>query len=227
MREFPILFAGPLVREIRAGRKTETRRLLSPQPPSQEAVRQTVGDGYDLRMHAEGHVDVVGPVEAVRRLMPGRRQPVWRSPYGVAGDRLWVRETWRTAACLDDKSPTRIAEDCLGVGYTGPWAPIWYRADDTFNRAVPRAEAEAERAWGGPGRWRPSIHMPRWASRLTLRVEDVRVERLQAIDEEGARAEGVQDRAAFAALWDGLAGPGASWADDPWVWVVRFEREAL
>jgi hypothetical protein len=99
----------------------------------------------------------------------------------------------------------------------------FYRAD---NKAAP-----------DDVRWRPSIHMPRWASRITLRITDIRVERLQDISEDDARAEGVKPldyaahhvadgcgaRIAFEQLWNTINGPGA-WEANPWVWVVAFER---
>lgn len=135
------------------------------------------------------------------------------SPFGGVGDRLWVREAWnRTNPGGND-----------GVFY--------YRADSHFPAGI----------GGGPiwpdASWRPSIHMPRQASRLTLRVNGVRVERLNAISEEDAIAEGLlrTDRGAwlpgpcdhpqwaFRELWNQVYGPDA-WDANPWVWVVCFER---
>jgi hypothetical protein len=125
-------------------------------------------------------------------------------PFGAPGDLLWVREAWAPVPALDGAYP---------------------------HHAVYRADGRTET------RWRPSIHMPRWASRLTLRVTSVRVERLQAITEEDARAEGVaaddisrvgvpcySARQNFERLWDSLAAEGSRWRDDPWVWVIGFER---
>ena len=129
----------------------------------------------------------------------------------AAGDRLWVRETW-TAAMHEPKGPA----DCL------------YRADD--NRCV---EDLAE------AKWTPSIHMPRWACRLVLPLVSVRVERVQDITEEDARAEGLRRtengwtdgttgydvtsaRAAFQELWASIYGQ-ASWDVNPWVWVAEWE----
>ena len=131
-------------------------------------------------------------------------------PYDA--DRLWVRETWAMHHAWDTKPPGQAAQS----------KRLWYRADT------------AEHIIDGRGRWRPSIYMPRWASRLTLPVESIRVERLQDITEADAIAEGVGElgrvtdaRGAFVALWESINGkrPGCSWADDPWVWVVSFPRE--
>jgi len=148
-----------------------------------------------------------------------------RCPYGRPGDLLWVRERF-----FPDETggPPYYAADYLGTESGTPCEP------------------------GEPWRWKPSIHMPRWASRLTLEVTGVRVERLQDISEADALAEGVEllgdgwwlmdspyhdvvehgtpdpshkYRYHFAALWDSINGkrPGCSWADNPWVWVVAYE----
>lgn len=133
-------------------------------------------------------------------------------PYNFAarwtpGDLLWVRETWA------------LEGDNVGDGYKPGSCKALYRAD-YHNKSV---------AW----RWRPSIHMPRAASRITLRVTSVRVERLQEISEQDAAAEGVSKadvtgwisyRTSFPLLWDSINAERAPWASNPWVWVVAFER---
>lgn len=179
MKERGIIFSGPMVYAIQEDRKTQTRRIVKPQPDGETVMHVNYGHGWS---------------EALR------------CPYGVAGDRLWVRETF----ALESKS------------YAGD--KVRYRAD------------------GKPtsGAWRPSIHMPRWASRITLEITGVRVERLQEISEADAKAEGViptgrrathkwcngedvSHRRQFADLWDSLHGKGA-WEQNPWVWVVEFRR---
>lgn len=140
-----------------------------------------------------------------------------RAPAGDVGDLLWVRETcWINTEEGDGRKPL-----------------VAYRADGEM----------PDYMRGGGVRWRPPMFMPRWASRLTLRVTDVRAERLQEIAEEDARAEGIlglptddmphdefraPSRAAFARAWDAMHGtkPGASWADSPWVWRIAFDRVA-
>ena len=150
----------------------------------------------------------------------------FREPAYRAGDRLWVREAWYAARSLDRTPPREIPRDA-----------------DIEHAATARSYAEI----GLKGRLRPGIHMPRWASRLTLHVTDVRVQRLQDISEDDARAEGIehdQDRsrgnviawrdyldrggkcgtaiASFRSLWDSLNAERAPWSSNPWVVAVTF-----
>lgn len=140
-------------------------------------------------------------------------------PYGEPGDRLWLRETWQGPLTPeDDPYPEGLYSPkfCEYKADGGP-APEFMTADDKL-----------------VCRWRPSIHMPRWASRITLEVTGVRVELLQACNEVDAIAEGApwaacgspQDgshKAGFAQLWESINGPG-SWEANPWVWVVEFQK---
>lgn len=148
--------------------------------------------------------------------------PVVKSPFGGPGDRLWVRET-------------HALRDCQPHGY--PQCVISYEADQAsmladMGEADPLQRVEYE----APARWRPSIHMPRWASRITLEVTAVRVERLQTIKDFDAYQEGAQSEAGtitgpycmsyaqgFRTLWQSIYGPGA-WAENPWVWVYSFRK---
>lgn len=164
-------------------------------------------------------------------------------PYGQPGDRLWVRETWRTAKLLDSKSPAAIGEMCTEAGYTNPWAPLAYEADGYQNSEWRGFDLGGD---AEPGKTRVSIHMPRWASRILLEITAVRVERLQDISEADARAEGiaafdvafagdkrrdpltqqhptVRFADAFCDLWQSINGE-QSWHENPWVWVVEFKR---
>lgn len=219
MRERPIPFNGPMVQAVLAGTKTMTRRQ----------VRDTGLYAIDASIH--------GGTTAARELASLATQ----CPYGRPGDRLWVREPWRSSADLDKRSGSEIADLCLDAGYNVPWAPIQYEADG------------ARRDWqhtgtpphGGPpkpGRYRHARFMPRWASRLVLEVTGVRVERLQDINEGDAQGEGCAPawldaddnltvhahrqptyRQGFARLWREINGPDA-WDANPWVWVVAFRR---
>lgn len=213
-----------MVRAILNGTKRQTRRIVKPQPITNAVVFGS-------------------------------------TPYGMPGDRLWVRETWRTDIDYDPFAPTQI----------DPAASLYYVADgaNIVNHSDP-----SEHQWG---KTRVSIHMPRWASRLTLELTRVRIERLHDITEADAWAEGIgrevgrerplealfnvcmafpklnigtlaaddptlftfgndrntptdyerviatTGRGVYAALWEGINGPG-SWAANPWVWVLDFRR---
>lgn len=141
------------------------------------------------------------------------------SPYGHPGDRMWVRETWRVTEDGGQPEPG---------GST--YCIIKYRADDA--QATYGLGDDLAPYYADNGRWRSSIHMPRWASRITLEVTHVRVERLQAITEADAVAEGVEyerpidPRDAFRRLWWSIDG-AESWNANPWVWVVEFKRVTL
>lgn len=206
MKERPILFNGAMVRALLAGTKTQTRRVVKPQP-------RRVDGGVPF-----------GDAPAWAHAEPG--SAMMRCPYGKPGDWLWVKETWRTARSLDNKSPNAMGEMCIDAGYRKPWAPLAYEADGHRNTEWRGFEMAGD---AEPGKTRVSIHMPRWASRITLEITSVRVERLQDISEADAIAEGVYtDPAspaydAYAQLWDEINGPG-SWAANPWVWVLEFRR---
>lgn len=207
-KERPILFSSEMVREILDGRKTQTRRVMKPQP-------DRVVSGLERRITAAGNWlwgNRIGSlIEATSR----------KCPYGQPGDLLWVRETWQTWQVFDDIKPTQMPAEKMKHG-------INYLASD--------------KAWDS--KVRPSIFMPRWASRITLRVKNVRVERVQDISEDDIWAEGIdpvtvdsggftpwgesidiQDyHRPFIDLWDSInAKRGYSWESNPWVWVVEFE----
>lgn len=182
MRERPMLFSAPMVRAILEGRKTQTRRVVKPQPTGALAAR-------------------------------GRTA----CPCGQPGDRLWVRETHAVY-----QAHGQHRED--GERW-GPWGglPTTVSPDRTqvvyYREGFDRCD---------PGRWRPSIHMPRWASRITLEVTGVRAERLHDITEADAVAEGASTAGPFAVyhfmdLWTSING-AESWNGNPWVWVIEFKR---
>lgn len=189
-----------MVRAILEGRKTQTRRVVKPQPTSEpfqstiEARRWHWRNGYE------------GPGPSVF-------DPSAKCPYS-AGDRLWVRETWAVDDSLD-----MVRASQLEFGGRRPVKVHWL-ADG------PKPK--------GFGKSRPGIFLPREAPRLFLSVTDVDMERLQDIDEEAAKAEGMTavsldwsgytKRAAFRDLWDGINGKRAPFASNPWVWVISFVR---
>lgn len=236
MRERPIVFSGPMVRAIIEGRKTQTRMVVKPKPVGKQRVIEglahvTVGmdPSDDGRVWYVG--DCVNPVVEVR------------CPYGSPGDRLWVREKWRSA----------WHEDLF--------ASVQYAADSSYRKPEFDDEDEGHRfaymcevCNGDKEPWRSPLHMWREMSRITLEVTAVRVERLQAISHADAIAEGVQterdhyggdvplmvhgsvawhryDEQACSAvsavesyrtLWESINGKG-SWNENPWVWVVEFK----
>lgn len=219
IKERPALFSGAMVRATLEGRKTVTRRAIKPQPPEGHKWRGWVVDSTCSKEIGSASWDEAGG--------PLRRNATYaRCPYGKPGDRLWVRETCFINDYREASVPEQERADC----------EIHYRAD-----GIPDFEGEEELI-----RWRPSIHMPRWASRILLEVTDVRVERLQDISDKEIEAEGIdldaladgQDRydmchagsgadgrptlrTAWRELWEST---GGDWDTNPWVWVVEFKR---
>lgn len=222
MKERPILFSAPMVRALLNGSKTVTRRIMKIQQPSDRHVMSVCVSSTDKRCEGRN-----------RWLIPdgSHGSAYFVCPFGQPGDRLWVRETWRTYQSLDDCPPGKIGQGA-GVQYEAGGSNVPGHSDGTLL---------------GMGKRRPSIFMPRWASRITLEVTGVKVERLHDISEEDARAEGVgifipsdegtpkaawslfhADRvwaASFCQLWHEING-GASWDANPWVWAISFRRLA-
>jgi hypothetical protein len=218
VKERPILFSGPMVRAQLDGSKTQTRRVVK--PAGAHHIFQFRGDD-----EARGADEPTGKWAwcSSAHVVSDHIQ----CPFGKPGDRLWVREAWRSTSDLDAHSGARIAELCLDAGYRSPWAPIQYEAD-TARRNWEHTTTPPHDREPAAGRYRHARFMPRWASRITLEVTGVRVERLQDISEADAISEG-WPRDCFPLpwyrdLWDSLAAPGADWAANPWVWVVEFKR---
>lgn len=232
MKERPILMNTFSVRAILDGRKTQTRRVIKPQPE--------VGEEFSVWTGRKKWGD------AVVRFTEHDCEPphsfeesiAKHCPYGVPGDRLWVRETWLTDHQFDDLKPSEVPQHL---------ATLWYQADDAPTPPC-------------MGKTRPSIFMCRWMSRILLEITGVRVERVQDISDDDVAAEGLPYRqstedfaigrspangkwywgfptpawnyvysrdaqCAFEELWDSINGSGDfSWEANPWVWVVEFER---
>lgn len=226
MKERPIIFSGPMVRAILEGKKTQTRRVVK----WPRWVSDLDNAAYQLRAHS-----------AIALFQDGRPIKQYACPYGKPGDRLWVRETWADVNCEAGPAIIYRADHVLS-----PWTD-WciergpdYGAGPSMN--YEKYPGDYTMWWsdllaGEPDHgWKPSIFMPRWASRLTLKVTDVRVERLQEISEEDAIAEGVDCECGpltacghcaqreFKKLWNEInAKRGFGWDGNPWVWVVTFE----
>lgn len=224
MKERPILMNAEMVRAVLDGRKTQTRRPVKPQP-------------YTIPWRdAYGNAD-----EALfwRYAEPREDWPYPRfCPFGQPGDRLWVRETWQEFFD-DEMMPLRPRGPRGRLG--SPDTPdrgsyVFYRADGPVPVQPPLGRAN----------WRPSIHMPRWASRIALEITDVRVERVQDITEDDAIADAGLEAMipehiwyipgedlgttrdpiyAFEHVWDACYGKTHhAWTTNPWVWVVEFRR---
>jgi hypothetical protein len=247
MSDRPILFSGEMVRAILEGRKTQTRRIMKVQPTPNQWV--TVEHYHPIVIDRHGDMQ---PGEEIFGAHWNDGECGLRCPYGAPSDLLWVRETWcLTRDTLDwetggDAASYEWNEDmygdplqCLNGDGLGASAALHYPADgedNTPSEMWPCIGLNGKVLRKKEIRWRPSIHMPRWASRITLRITDIRVERLQDITEDDARAEGVGYKnpgylpgtkgnwiGSFAYLWNKINGPGA-WEANPWVWVVSFER---
>ena len=205
MKERGILFNAEMVRAILAGRKTQTRRIAK-----EVTEWHTQENPLDSCVVKDGvaYCDVqVSESDVIAFEFP--------CPFGKVGDRLYVRETWA---------------DLRGMGFDDQVA---YREKSLkdYGRGL-EEDGDSERCRLDFGvKWKPSIHMPRWASRITLEITGVRVERLNDISEEDAEAEGVtpcddprwNPTQALELLWESINGPG-SWSVNPWVWAVDFRR---
>lgn len=212
MKEYPALFNGAMVRKIGTGEKTQTRRLVKGGPNLQH-YEKLLGEwplSKNLgRVNGQWKFQLQTDVDDFRVV-------TLRSPYGMAGDRIWVREAFMHEP----------AEYEWLASVSKPIRP---------EHTTYRADCHGDTTGAG---WSPSIHMPRWAARYLLDVTAVRVERLQDISEEDARAEGVNRedgqwvdddgrtrssyRLAFQRLWTSIYG-AESWDANPWVWVTTFK----
>lgn len=233
MKERPIIFSAPMVRAILDGRKVETRRVVSKANSkwgSGKCKDHKVWDFENARVDGSPPFQYL-VVPRRRRLVVHRLYPTWEP-----GDLLWVREAWNITHLSTLAPGEKIGkpEDLCAKdnhGFGGAYADgVVYAADGVKGHPA-----------YGKALWRSPIHMPRWASRLTLRVESARPERLKDITEDCAEAEGVRFRRVwgycgggyagsylpeFRRVWDALhkRKPEEQWERDPWVWVIRFRR---
>ncbi|WP_336852811.1 hypothetical protein [Pseudescherichia vulneris] len=236
MKERDMIFNSEMVRAILDGRKTQTRRLMTPQPTPDDFVCPYDGPRGGHIWPSKNHQYALH-VEKMLQNGDGGWEGLASDAchFGEVGDRIWVREAFRVMGCATDV------------------ARLMYKASERNSftestRTVPVASCTKQPSH----KWTPSIHMPRWASRLTLEITDVRVERLKEISEADARAEGIEriennygngpayrdyllrdarDTAewfshanrSFLSLWHSIYG-GESLAANPWVWVIEFKR---
>lgn len=207
MKERPILFSGPMVRAILEGRKTQTRRVIHTGWFDQSHWDIKPLDACTVLRSSETGIVFNTPGGSLAKSMQDR---VIRCPYGGPGDRLWVRETFSVRLDCEPGTPKAIHY-------------LAYKADDV----------DLGMAWHSMSNWKPSIHMPRWASRLTLEIVGVRAERVREISHKDALAEGVAYNVSepdgaplprFRALWNSINDArGFGWDVNPWVWVVEFK----
>lgn len=224
MKERPILFSAPMVRALLDGSKTQTRRVLKGFDRAHDIELR------DDRWIASGDA----PTNYDGEVQMNDWQEQIRCPYGQSGDRLYVRETFM---------------DLTGTG-------VEHRNADGLRQQFAYAAEFPPESYGDSARkdyglkWKPSIHMPRAASRILLEIVSVRVERLNDISEEDAKAEGIENNPrldpagpchwrhygrehtgincpieSYRTLWEAISGAG-SWDANPWVWVVEFKRVA-
>ena len=240
MKERPILFNGEMASAILDDRKTQTRRVMkdtSPVDARWTGRRWQIHMGYPI-----DHIDIP-------------------CPYGGEGDYLWVRETWAAEMFWEDAVRIRY-KDGTTCFYEWPegmeeWHEReWIRHSDFFTKQGVQMESDDyyDFVWvkpetGWPLQWRPSIHMPKFISRIKLEITDVRCEHLQDISEDNAIAEGcageecldcdalilyhlndifhynVSPQEEFIELWDSINKKrGYGWDKNPWVWVIKFQQ---
>jgi hypothetical protein len=237
MKHRPILFSTPMVQAIMGGNKTQTRRVVKPQPtglPCGKCVSSTDKEDIGTYGFADGE----------------RITASIKCPYGQIGDVLWVREAWRLIS-WDFEDGSAFIDYKEGM-------PIWIDLDEDgeewlLNQVelLEKKGCISAESMDEDGHyqvlkhfpWKPSIHMPKAAARIFLRITDIRVERLQDISEEDAIAEGIGNaengrmgykdyldsdsatfhaKQSFESLWQSING-AESWDENPWVWVITFE----
>lgn len=241
MKERPILFSGAMVRALLDGSKTQTRRVVKVQPDFSIIKAEYQDPGlWEFRKRFVMYEADDPRYEHAMYRKTERGDPdlpvyQYRSAFGEPGDRLWVRETWSS-----------------DFANNYPHERVWYAADNDRRHEIHVSDGvrgiySPESHEHVPFRWRPSIHMPHWASRITLEVTGVCIERLQDISETDALAEGIRqhdqkngwvnectladgkrhfDASAygmFQQVWADING-AESWDANPWVWVVEFKR---
>lgn len=226
MKERGMIFNGEMARAILDGRKTQTRRIMKIQPS--DGFHPT-HNGYDLDLNA--HWYTPGVVDKNGYLQPAKKDVFgvadenegYTCPFGAVGDRIWVREAFQGPLVSEElleeyrAYPEKFEnpEYCEYAADGGP-RPEYCDLDDNLRHG-----------------WRPSIHMPRWASRLTLEITSVRVERLRDLSEDDAKSEGItppsggvlpgwEYRINFRELWMSIYGSD-NWEANPWVWVIEFK----
>lgn len=227
MKERGMIFNGEMVRAILDGRKTQTRRIVKGADGAVKFCQEWDINGEEIFV-VLGEKDHTGMNPVLGAIS---------CPFGAVGDRIWVRETFQGPLVHEELFEEYSAypekfetPEYCEYAADGGVRPEYCDLDDNLRHG-----------------WRPSIHMPRWASRILLEITNVRVERLNAISEEDAEAEGIDMEAlydsqdcydciadhnmtgrptvtgAFKYLWESIYG-AENWLANPWVWVIEFKR---
>lgn len=232
MKERGMIFNAEMVRAILDGRKTQTRRIMKVQPSEGfSPMNMALETDYEAHWYTPGIVDKDGYLQPAKHDVFGvaSDEEGYTCPFGAVGDRIWVRETFAT----------------LEPGSYEPVKPQQGYCQELRYAATDRLAKSGSDIRGY--KWIPSLHMPRWASRITLEITGVRVDRLQNISDEDAEAEGIDMEALFDAqdcydciadhnmtgrptvtgafkhLWESIYGE-EGWQANPWVWVITFQR---
>jgi hypothetical protein len=216
--EHPILFSGSMVRAILEGRKTQTRRVCKNAAVASGDHAWSVCPARESGWIAWFGKPSIGIEEFTKKAYTNG----FECPYGKPGDRLWVRESF--------------------IYSEGTYC---YEASTSIPCVPAHTSYKADSEDGAIGPWKPSIHMPRWASRINLETTEVRVQRVQDISEEDAKAEGCEFyivkgtpkeksfyaegyRTSYKLLWDSInakrEGGKYAWDSNPWVWAITFKR---
>lgn len=217
----PILFSGPMVQAILEGRKTQTRRVLKLQPLDVLTKRPPWANNATRVFNGRRCWFYLAETNP-------NRGGIFKCRHGEVGDQLWVRETWATSILDPEGSSFQDDPDNYTIVYRADkddakWKEHWTHCEVVNGRCKQTPCAPP---------WRPSIHMPRWASRLTLEITDVRVERIRQITSADCIREGFSPtmrnetpaKERFKELWDTLnAKRGHSWESNTWVWVLSFK----
>lgn len=226
-KEHPLILSGPMVRAYLAGRKTQTRRSIKPQPEEVQAAYQAQDGSWIF-----WYPDSPNLAERTKKLY---KSGGFKCPHGRPGDRLWVREKFAYGYRGENKENNYVVFFDGGQKYRDGayYSPQQEYSQDAFSHI----------------KWKPSIHMPRWASRIILEITNIRVERVQAISEEDAIAEGVEwlypghegvykdyllrtlngcvtAKESYMTLWESLyrRKPKLQWQANPWVFVIEFRK---
>jgi hypothetical protein len=227
VKERPIIFSGPMVKALLAGAKTQTRRVVKPQPYWQKG-KGLVSPGWAWNIEPKCKLQA-WPEDGIGSQMAKF------CPYGIVGDRLWVREAWSHGTAPNN--PNGIA-----VYLVSGSREQFEKEYAKLHPDAPKESADWCHEWVN----KSPLFMPRWASRITLELTGVRVERLQSISMEDAKAEGVlfdplestysddnpprkrigglQRLVEYKKLWDKINGKKHPWESNPFVWVLEFRR---